>query len=661
MKSLKFKMTVSFLAASLILLLGAGIVLYMMASDMVIDISEELKEEMIGSFSQNIELVLERKVAETMLISENEAVKEMNPEKAKAYLETALKKSDFGTLSLVFPDGTAYNSDLQVFDFSRSAYMEPVFSRGVDSFITDPFPSSIDGRMMIVIAHGINDRQGKRVGAVSGSMYLSDITEMVETIRINDAGYGWILSNDGKILAHPNDEFVGKHLGELTEYQQLDVTELEGQVSGYRRLVIADQDVILLNSQIKGTQGWNLMVEVDAAQLLSELAFFRRAVGLIMLLAVFLSLIAGLAISNNTVKPVKAVAEKLEKMATYDLTTSTNESLDAYRNRKDEIGNMVRSSLRMQDNMVEILHKVLNASKNVAVAGNDLKTTSQQSAVAANEVAKTIEEIAQGASDQAQETERGASRVNELGLLIDHDQQCLHDLTFAAADMEKAKTEGLEALQYATEKYDESAQATEEIEQIIIETNSSSEDIRRASSMIKSIAEQTNLLALNAAIESARAGEAGRGFAVVAEEIRKLAEQSSQFTNEIDIIIHTLNDKTNTAVKTMERVTAVDKEQAKGIQETQDKFNKINEAILGVHKVIEELQLSGKEMEQKKQEIIAVVENLSAISQENAAGTEEASASVEEQTAAMDEIAQASQALSVLADDMNQAILQFRL
>ncbi|WP_041720473.1 methyl-accepting chemotaxis protein [Alkaliphilus metalliredigens] len=157
-----------------------------------------------------------------------------------------------------------------------------------------------------------------------------------------------------------------------------------------------------------------------------------------------------------------------------------------------------------------------------------------------------------------------------------------------------------------------------------------------------------------------RAGDAGKGFAVVADEIRKLAEQSSAFTEEIATIIKELTDKTGNAVKTMQEVGKITKSQTESVELTNVKFKGIDDAIEDMKGIIAEINESGQSMEVKKDEIISIIENLSAISEENAAGTEEAAASVEQQTAAMEEIANGSDALARLAEEMQESIAKFK-
>ena len=196
---------------------------------------------------------------------------------------------------------------------------------------------------------------------------------------------------------------------------------------------------------------------------------------------------------------------------------------------------------------------------------------------------------------------------------------------------------------------------------VLVEANKSADQITTASEMIQSISDQTNLLALNAAIEAARAGEAGKGFTVVAEEIRKLAEQSAGFTEEIRKVIEGLKRSTQEAVDTMTQVGSMVGDQMSSADETQANFTQIADAVSDSENIIDKITAYASDIVEKNNNVVSVVENLSAIGKENAATTQEANASVETQTQSIHNILDESENLANLAQNLQEQVSKFKM
>lgn len=371
--------------------------------------------------------------------------------------------------------------------------------------------------------------------------------------------------------------------------------------------------------------------------------------------------ILGFILYNTSNGAIKTIIRLKDQMNTMALGDFSHDLPDDILNQKDEFGAISHSVNTMQVAIRDMIRSVLDKSQIVAAHSQELTATTEESVRAGDEVSRAIEEIANGASEQAMDTEQGFITVEDLGRVVINNSNYIKDLNDSTIKVNQLKDEGLELIKDLVEKTNVNIKSSLEVKDVIRDTSISAERIVSASEMIKNIARQTNLLALNAAIEAARAGDAGRGFAVVADEIRKLAEQSNQFTSEIGSIVKDLRSKTAMAVKTMDVVEKVVQSQSVSVNMTSDKFGGISDALQEMNNAISIVNNSSEEMINQKEKIRQVMENLAAISEENAAGTQQASASVEEQTAAMAEISSASEELARIAEELNGLIEQFKI
>ena len=185
--------------------------------------------------------------------------------------------------------------------------------------------------------------------------------------------------------------------------------------------------------------------------------------------------------------------------------------------------------------------------------------------------------------------------------------------------------------------------------------------IRAATDLISGIANQTNLLSLNASIEAARAGEMGRGFAVVAEEIRGLADQAKESTNQIRGIVETLITNSDHSVEIMNGVVGEITNQNEKLGVTQDAFENLNTEVRRVVGAIDMISVQLDNIEKFKDGVRESIDGLNEISQNNAASTEETAATMDQLARIVAECREATGSLVNISEELSEGARKFKL
>lgn len=659
---------ITLFAASIVLVISVNIGLAGLLSGASI-ITEQQEENMMklaDEGAKRIDAIISMQLQVLQVLAQDDAMVSMNWEQQKRFLSDKLKSFDYLDMAVVQPDGAAqYVAGGETAQLGDREYVQKAFEGNAN--VSDVLISKVIGVPVVMYAVPI-ESGGRITGVLIARRDYNALRDITDNLAMGDRGYAFIIGSDATFYAHPDQELV---LNQINAFDQIEENgALENFGIELKKLGIGNHGVLRYeyNGEMRFTAispipntDWSIGVGNYEKDILAPLRKMQMIVLIVTAGYLILGLLAGGYLGRFISKPIRKLFSVVDRMSKYDFTQDMEVAdKDRLTTRKDEIGEIGLAISGMRENIAALIRKVSDTTQQVAGSSEELTSITQQSSESSVEMAGAIEEIAKGASDQAKETEEGAKHIYELSSLIAHDRMNMENLNNSASEVSRLKNEGMDILADLTQKTDESKKAAEIIFNAIRDTSTRVENIQQGSEMIRTIAKQTNLLALNAAIEAARAGDSGRGFAVVADEIRHLAEQSNRFANEILNEIQELSHKTISMVNTMNQVGGIVQAQTNSVVITNQRFQGIHQAVEGMKEVIGQLNESSDRMENKKEELVEILNGLSAVSEEFAAGTEEVAASIEQQSASIDEIATSSEALSKLAEELQTMVYKFK-
>ncbi|WCK54243.1 methyl-accepting chemotaxis protein [Aneurinibacillus sp. Ricciae_BoGa-3] len=382
----------------------------------------------------------------------------------------------------------------------------------------------------------------------------------------------------------------------------------------------------------------------------------KTTVWSVAIIALLLGAVIAFYISRLISRPITAVSNAAKEIADGNLSVA-----DIAVKNRDEIGQLADSFNQMKHNLHELIRKVIESAEQVAASSEQLYAGSEQSAHAANQVAASIQDISNSADVQMKSMEENKRAMEESAVGLQRIAESASNVSESSIEVLREAEEGNQVISQTVNQMEEITQSVESAAAVIEDLGENSKQIGQIIEVISDIANQTNLLALNAAIEAARAGEHGKGFAVVADEVRKLAEQTKQSSEQIASLIQEIQQNTTHAITVMHKGTKEVESGSEIVAQAGQAFHHILNSVQRVTGQVQEVSAATEEISASTEQLTASVEQLTGISADISTNTQGVAAASQQQLASMEEIAASSESLSKLAQELQSEVAKFNI
>ncbi|MCX8763214.1 methyl-accepting chemotaxis protein [Vibrio parahaemolyticus] len=444
-----------------------------------------------------------------------------------------------------------------------------------DLVVTAPYVDASSKNVIISVGTPVK-QNGQFLAGMFYDLELTTLSDLVNQVNLFDAGYLFLVTDDGTTIAHPQSKYNGEKLNSYLP--QVDLNKATQHIE-------VDNNPYMVSLTHIPSENWYVGAIIDETVAYSVVGELRNSAIIYSIIAVLASVIALTLLIRTLMRPLDTLNTAIKDVASGkgDLTQRLETDTD------QEFSELAKNFNTFMEN----LQQQIIESKSIS---DQILTGTQITAEGARDSAGAIQ-------TQLQELEQLATAMHEMSVTATEVANNAQGAASAAKEADQATIEGSSVVSESTQTInmlsDSIDLAVEEVQVL----ESATANIETILKVINDIADQTNLLALNAAIEAARAGESGRGFAVVADEVRTLAQRTQESTTEIRSMIEQLQSGASSVASAMHQskgsaVEAVEKADLANdaLQRIRDAIQRISDMNLQIASAAEEQSLVAEEI-----------------------------------------------------------------